>query len=178
MGEIKAPVPVKLICGVLYRDPRAWVRAAGHLQDRFGPLDYESEEFPFIETDYYIREMGPGIRRRYVSFRDLVRPDILVQAKHFTNDLETRQADSEGRRLVNLDPGIISASNLILASTKSYSHRIYLHDGIYAEVTMIFQKGQFQVLPWTYPDYRNHRDVFLEIRRIYRQQMRARSATE
>ncbi len=161
MGEIRDPLPVKLICGVLYREPTAWVQASAALQERFGPLDYESKEFLFTETDYYDREMGTGIRRRYVSFQDLVKPDILVPAKHFTNDLELRLADSEGRRTVNLDPGIISHSNLILASTKNYSHRIYICSGIYAEVTMIFQKGQFQVLPWTYPDYRNHREVFL-----------------
>ena len=172
MGEIRSPEPVKLICGLLYRDPAIWEEAARYLEERFGPIDYRSEEFPFVETDYYDREMGPGIRRAYVSFQNLVSPDILAEAKHFTNHVESRLVDDEGNRRINLDPGAVTNANLILASTKNYCHRIYLRDGIYAEVTMTYRKGQFQELPWTYPDYRNHRQVFAEIRQIYRDQIR------
>lgn len=172
MGEIQTPQPVKLICGVLYRDPAVWNEARRYLEEHFSPVDYRSEEFPFVETDYYNLEMGSGIRRLYISFRDLVSPDILAEAKHFTNQVEARLADKAGHRRVNLDPGAITNSNVVLASTKNFSHRIYLRDGIYAEVTMTFRGGQFEVLPWTYPDYRNHREVFAEIRRIYRNQIR------
>ena len=109
-----------------------------------------------------------------MAFRDLVPPDILAEAKRHTNKVESRLARDTGERRINLDPGTVAHANLILASTKNFSHRVYLRDGIYAEVTMIYRAGQFQELPWTYPDYKNHRQVFGEIRRIYRDQIRHR----
>ena len=172
MGEIHPPQPVKLFCGILYQDCSVWEKASEILQERFGPLDYTSELFHFTETTYYNQEMGSDLIRLYVSFRDVVSPEILIEAKHFTNSVEKRFADAEGRRSINLDPGLLSNANLILASTKNYCHRVYLGKGIYAEVTMIYRQGRFQDLPWTYPDYRHHRDVFEEIRRIYRRQMK------
>ncbi|MBW1723631.1 MAG: DUF4416 family protein [Deltaproteobacteria bacterium] len=42
---------------------------------------------------------------------------------------------------------------MILASTKNFSHRIYLKDGIWAELTLSYANGTFVTHPWTYPDY-------------------------
>ncbi|MEI8217519.1 MAG: DUF4416 family protein, partial [Elusimicrobiota bacterium] len=56
---------------------------------------------------------------------------------------------------MNIDPGYVTPAKVVLASTKDYSHRIYLSDGIYAEVTMMFQKGSYVFLPWTYSDYQS-----------------------
>ena len=55
---------------------------------------------------------------------------------------------------MNLDPGYITPAKLVLASTKDHAHRLYLADGIYAEVTLAFRGKQWQPLEWTYPDYR------------------------
>jgi hypothetical protein len=44
-------------------------------------------------------------------------------------------------RPVNLDPGFIEPSKLILASTKNFSHRIYIGNKMYAEVTLMYEKG-------------------------------------
>ena len=172
MGEIAFPQLVKLICGVLYRDDAWWEKAAQRLEKRFGPIDYRSEVFPFHETDYYDAEMGIDIQRIYVSFKGLVLPDVLPDVKIYANEIESDLADEGGNRRVNLDPGLISGANLVLASTKAFYHRVYLRDGIYAEVTMFYQKGHFHNLPWTYPDYSNHRDVLEEIRRMYIRQTR------
>jgi len=174
MGTISIPDPVKLICGVLYSDPKQWREAEEHLQQRFGPIDFQSEVFPFQETDYYDREMGMGLSRMYVSFENLVSPDFLPEAKIYTNEVEADLADEHGNRRVNLDPGTVSGSNLILASAKGFYHRVYLRDGIYAEVTLFYREGRFRELPWTYPDYKNHREVLEEIRRVYLRQMKER----
>ncbi|HQQ01301.1 MAG TPA: DUF4416 family protein [bacterium] len=177
MGEIRPAQSVKLICGILFRDPQIREQVDFHLQDHFGPADYRSEVFPFEETDYYDKEMGTGIQRQYFAFRDLVLPDVLADAKRFTNHLESEFASPDGNRRVNLDPGLLSSANIILASTKNFYHRVYLRDGIYAEVTMFYRHGRFETLPWTYPDYRNHQQVFLEIRNLYRRQTRGESET-
>jgi hypothetical protein len=89
-----------------------------------------------------------------VAFEKLVLPEGLAGIKHRTNLLESELA-VEGQRRVNLDPGIVNDSRLILATTKDFAHRIYLGSGIYAEVTLIFKDGAFRSQEWTYPDYQS-----------------------
>lgn len=170
MGVISPPPAVKAVLGLLFKDPETIREALRRLEDRFGPVDYQSPCFPFVETDYYADEMGENLTRQYVSLERLIQPDELPALKVMTNQCEERLS-MDGKRAVNLDPGYIGAANLILASTKNFSQRIYLRRGIYAEVTMTFLHGDFHKLPWTYPDYYNHRSVFCEIRKIYRRQL-------
>lgn len=58
------------------------------LDEEFGPIDIVSPSIPFSFTDYYVPEMGEGIERFFISFRNLVSPDSLKDAKLFTNRLE------------------------------------------------------------------------------------------
>jgi hypothetical protein len=82
-----------------------------------------------------------------------------------------------GARTINLDPGYICASRLVLATTKDFSHRIYLRDGIYAEASLMFQKNGISVFPWTYPDYQSeqYRPMLLAMRERYMEQKKAES---
>lgn len=143
---------------------------------RFGSIDAASEIMPFDQTDYYEDELGPNLLRKFVAFDRLINPKDLVAAKLFTNELEERISEQEGseRRVVNLDPGYISLSKLVLASTKDYSHRIYMGDGIFAEVTLHYANRQFNPWPWTYPDYKTaaYRLFFDSIRRKYIEALR------
>ena len=153
MSKPREPQPAKLISGLLFRDFLIRDHALQALCDRFGPVDFISEAERFTYTDYYDKEMGPGIHRQLCSFLELVNPETLPDVKLFTNQLETR-FESEGKRRVNIDPGLLSEERLILATGKNYIHRIYLRDGIYADLTLIYEKGGYKNLPWTYPDYR------------------------
>jgi hypothetical protein len=146
--------------------------AKGALVNRFGPVDYESELLCFDHTPYYEREFGPDLLRRFVSFSELIAPDRLAEIKRTTNDLEMTWT-VDGRRHVNLDPGYVSMGKLVLATTKDYTHRIYLGQGIYAEVTLKYQRGGFHPWEWTYPDYASPRylEVFTQIRSIYMSQL-------
>lgn len=152
MSRPKEPLPAKLIVGLLFRDFDLQVRAISALCDRFGPLDFITQAALFTYTTYYDQEMGPGIYRQVLSFLQLVSPGTLPDIKAFTNELETRFS-KEGRRQVNIDPGILSEERIILATGKNFTHRIYLRNGVYADLTLIFQKGAYRGLPWTYPDY-------------------------
>ena len=80
-------------------------------------------------------------------------------------------------RPVNLDPGLIEASKLVLATTKNYSHRIYIGDEIWAEVTLIFEKGQWRAMPYTYPDYKLpvYIDFFERLRKRLLEQLKSKS---
>jgi hypothetical protein len=139
-----------------------------------GPVDYISPELDFSKyTAYYHTEMGEGLRRVFVSFERLVDRTVLPEFKHRTHTIET-DFSADGKRRVNLDPGYLTLGQLFLASTKNNFFRIYLRDGIFAEVTLYFKQGGFQTFPWTYRDYgsKEYQDVFMEIRGIYERQLK------
>jgi hypothetical protein len=146
--------PAKLVVGLLSSDRNLLAQAQSALAEGFGTVSTKSVEMPFNFTDYYEKEMGPGLIRQWVAFQGLVEPDQLFDFKRTTGLLEKRFRGPDGKRRVNLDPGLLTLYNLVLASTKGYAHRIYLRDGIHAELTLIFHAGKFEPLPWTYPDYK------------------------
>ncbi len=174
MGSIRQPVPVKLVIPMLAGTPAAFERAQTALVARFGPADYVSNDLPFGETDYYEGEMGAPLLRRFVAFETLIDPGTLAGIKRFSNEIEEAWSD-EGRRSINLDPGYLAAAKLVLATTKDYAHRIYIGQGIYAEVTLLYRGGTFEALPWTYPDYRSapYHAILAEIRALYMATLRA-----
>ncbi len=145
--------PVKLVVGLLSADRKLLAEAQSALVEGFGAVTLRSPEIPFGFTNYYEKEMGPDLTRQWVGFHGLVEPDQLYDFKLTTGLLEKRFRGPTGRRRVNLDPGVLSLHNLVLASTKDFAHRIYLREGIYAELTLLFQAGKFQPLAWSYPDY-------------------------
>jgi hypothetical protein len=157
MWKPKEPNPVKLIVGILAANHQCLHTAADALTDKFGKVDFTSEVWPFEQTDYYKDQTGPRILRQFVSIKRLIDPGKLAKVKHQTNKLEQKLAAKLGlplTRPVNLDPGIIEPSKLVLATTKNYSHRIYIGKKMYAEVTLIFDKGRWRPQAYTYPDYR------------------------
>jgi hypothetical protein len=157
MWQLKDPKPVKLIIGILAADQQCLLAAMETIENKFNKADLVSDVWPFTQTDYYKDQTGPNILRQFVSIERLIDPALLVKIKHKTNKLEQKLAGRLGLPLprpVNLDPGVIEPSKLVLASTKNYSHRIYIGKKIYAEVTLIFDKGYWRPLPYTYLDYR------------------------
>jgi len=172
MWEIEKPKPVKLIIAVMAADRKCLSAALDAIVAEFGTTDFVSDVWPFDQTDYYKEQTGPHILKQFVSVEDLIDPGELARIKHKTNKIEQKQAEqlhSEGivwPRPINLDPGIIEPSKLILASTKNYSHRIYIGQGMYAEVTLTFHKGKWQSFPYTYPDYKQpgYHEFFSKVR--------------
>jgi hypothetical protein len=176
MGEIRPPLPVKVFVGVLTSLPELVPEAEEQLAGIFGAVDLRSDSFPFDRTHYYDEEMGTPIHRCFLSFEKLIEPPGIAAAKVRTNDLESVFAAnrSDLRRPINLDPGYLEQSKIVLASTKNFFHRILISDGIYAEVTLHFQDGKWQCFPWTFPDYKTDRyhRFFAEMRDLYREQLR------
>ena len=173
MGTAREPAPVKLIASLLTGDLDLLPQVRVALADAFGPIDQESEILLFDHTDYYAAELGPALRRQFVTFERLISPDDLPAVKRQTNELEQELAQ-EGRRRVNIDPGYVSLSKLVLATTKDHAHRLYLGQGIYGEVTLAYQQGRFRPWPWTYADYASDHycSFFMEIRKRYKAQIR------
>jgi len=177
MGRMHTPDPVKLICGFIFANQNVLQQAVERLQVRLGNIDAHSEIFPFTHSSYYRQEMGPDLGRLFVAFERLIRCEQLPEIKILSNGLEENLAVSSAGRLkrrINIDPGYLEASKLVLASTKNFSHRIYLGRGIYGEVTLQYRADRFHPLPWTYPDYQDPQvlDFLKRTRRAYMKRIR------
>ena len=156
MSQPRPAAPAKLVIGFLLRDKALAGGVIEELGSFFGPLDLVSPWLPFDFTDYYAREMGTPLYRRLVVYKRLVEQDKLPDIKHITNRIEAR-GTVQGRRKVNIDPGLLLLERFVLATGKNFTHRVYLGRGIYADLTLIYRQGAFHTLPWTYPDYADAR---------------------
>jgi len=175
MWKFNKPSPVKLIFGVLAADSEVLAVAVEAICGKFGRADAISDTWPFNMTDYYKSQTGDNILRQFVSIEKLTCPGRLASIKHRANRLEmklSRRLKLPLPRPANIDPGIIEPSKLILATTKNYSHRIYIGRKIWAEVTLVFDRGRWKPFEYTYPDYRQkcYHNFFTVVRnRLLRQ---------
>lgn len=158
MGKPKEPRHVKLVIGMLAENKKLFDDIEEFFTNEFGEIDYRSPVLEFDYTEYYKKEIGHPLKRKFISFKKLISPEHLVSIKLTANAIEdkfSKKKDSRPARRINIDPGYLSDCKFVLATTKDYSHRIYLDKGIYAEITLCWQRDAFQSLPWTYPDYRS-----------------------
>lgn len=176
MGVIRIHRPVKLFVSLITSRQGLSEEVEKRLINLFGPTDLRSGAFPFDSTHYYDEEMGVPLQRCFFSFADLIDPLQIPGAKTATNEIEIQFAKEHAAvsRPVNLDPGYMEESKIVLASTKNFYHRILVSRGIYAEVTMHFEGGDWRYLPWTFPDFRTGRYhlFFKGMRQIYRRQLK------
>ncbi|MDZ4656261.1 MAG: DUF4416 family protein [Bythopirellula sp.] len=157
MGTTSPPHPVLLLIAVSSRYDTALAWAQEKIATEFGPLGAVSPAFDFTETDYYTATMGSDLKKQFVVPAEPIDPGRLAAIKRHTNEWEIEYASAAQHpepRALNLDPGYLTLAKLVLASTKDHAHRIYLAEGIYAEVTLSFRAKQWQPFDWTYPDYR------------------------
>ena len=157
MGEVTQPAPVLLIAAAFsrYDDALAWGR--DRCAAAWGPVALASDRFSFTATDYYQPTMGSGLKKCFWAFERLIDPGVLAELKLQANTWEADYAQLKGHeepRPLNLDPGYLTTAKLVLASTKDHAHRIYLSQGIFAEVTLYFKDHRWQHRDWTFPDYR------------------------
>jgi hypothetical protein len=177
MSDPQLPEAVKLIASLFSGDGCLLGDAMQALSGKYGKADFISAPAPFTYTDYYEKEFGGSLIRRFVAFERLIRPETLPDVKIWTNALEMRLA-AERRRRVNIDPGYLAKAHLILATGKGYTHRPYLREGIYADLTLIYREKSFHPLPWTYPDYAGGEVIGMltRIREKYLLQLKGKAA--
>ena len=168
-----SPLPVKLVVAALYSDENRLAVARERLVQQFGSIDFTSVPFPFEVTDYYVPEMGAPIIRIFYAFEKLASPGELARIKLTTNAIEDELA-TDGQRQVNLDPGYLDPDKFVLASAKYNGQKIYLSDGIWADLTLHYEKGHFSAYPWSFPDFRSgeYEKAFLRMREIYKGQLK------
>jgi hypothetical protein len=160
MGETRTPQFVTPLVAMLAGSPAHFAAARSPLEKLFGPVELESELYPFSSTAYYTPAMGARLQRQFFSFQRRADPGELSQWKLAANRLERELAPTLAVpggpvRPINLDPGYVTGAKLVLASTKDFAHRLYLRDGIFAEITLSFSGGQWATHAFTFPDFRS-----------------------
>lgn len=154
-----------LFIGSLFSDTGVFDEVFPALKDNFGNILFQSSIHPWEYSGHYDKELGTPIYRNFLFFDRIIDPSTLADIKLFTNGLEN-YFSQKGKRRINLDPGYITLAKVVLASTKNYSHRIYLGKGIYAEIALLYKNNQFISMPYTYNDYKDRPYVamFVKVR--------------
>jgi Domain of unknown function (DUF4416) len=173
VAQPQPPEPVKYFIAILWADQGALSETYARLRESWGAIDFEGPDRLFDLTHYYDQEMGPDLQRRLISFAALRSPEELAQAKLTCNAVEDALADAKGRR-VNLDLGYLDHNKIVLASAKGAGQKIYLRDGIYADLVARYAQGRYQPFPWTFLDFKDGRydDELATLRGIYLQQIK------
>jgi hypothetical protein len=156
MGTPREPKPAKYFVALLSSDTSLLAAVQADLAEILGPVDGRSEILPWSLSDYYKKELGGGLLRRFISFAPLASPGGLATIKLQTQETENRyriESRQPMTRRVNVDPGYVDSGKVVLASTKNAGHRIYLESGIYAEATLFYYNGAFQSCFYTYADF-------------------------
>lgn len=168
-----APIPVKLFCGVLYSDSSLLQQSQAILLEKYGAIDHQSEPYEFTITEYYRPEMDWPIYRIFWSFARLIDPKEIARIKIDCNEIEDQLAIDSNRK-VNIDSGYLDYDKVVLASAKYNGQKVYLDLGIYADLTLHFEKKDFHPYPWTFPDFKNghYNKTLLKIREIYKLQLK------
>jgi hypothetical protein len=166
MGEntLAPPPPARLLLAVLRAPdgPEDW---QARVQEQFGPILHQTTVFQFAHTSYYEPEMGQPLVKVFLAFDRLVSRESLVEIKLRAMDLERQLSRVDQTRRINLDPMLLSPENLVIATSKPFPHRVYLREGVFADVAFVCQGGAFKSLPWTYSDYSAQLDFFERVRK-------------
>jgi len=172
MGKIKPPELVLLFVSTLYSSKNIFNQSNKILEKHFGDILFVSPSLPWDYSSYYKDEIGWPLFRQFFFFKNLIDPGLLADIKLKTNEIES-SLSSEGKRSINLDPGYLTLSKVVLASTKNYTHRLYLGKGIYGEITLIYRDDTYHPHLYTYKDYQDktHIDIFMNARSLLKKML-------
>ncbi len=175
MSELREPFPGKLVMSIFAKTVELLEEASILCTDLWGDIEQVSGVLSFNQTDYYRPEFGTNLVRRFYCFKKLIPQNYLKSVKVHAHKLEY-QNSIDGRRKFNIDPGLLTLERLILATGKNYAHRIYLGEGVFADLTLIFKQGSFRPLQWTYPDYASPESIefWNGVRRLYLNELKER----
>ncbi len=165
------PPPTLQLIAVFSRHEAALDWAEAKLIDSWGGVRLKSVRFDHSETRYYEAEMGVGLKKQFLVLEGCFDPQRLPACKLQSNAWEAELAELRmytELRPVNIDPGYLTLTKLVLASAKDRAHRLYMADGIYAEECLYYLDHRWQSRAWTYPDYQrtDFQEFFSEAREL------------
>ncbi len=160
----KEPPPSRLVLALMWNPKFSLEEFIPKLQTIWGEIKSQSLVYDFIHTQYYKKEMGEGLRKVFIEINGLFSRDSLVGHKLKATELENKYLDENKNRLLNVDPLFVNLENIVISTSKAFSHRAYLEKGVYADVAFIWHTKHFEALPWTYPDYKQNVHYFEDVR--------------
>ncbi len=166
MGTPHPPEKALLFLALLFAYKEVMASSLPIFEERFGKILFESPVCAWSHSHYYDKELGSPVLRRFIFFNSLFDASTLPEIKLETNSFENAFSEN-GKRRINIDPGYVTSSKVVLASAKDYSHRLYLGKGIYGEVALYFQGNRYNPMPYTYQDYKEPKglDMFEKARK-------------
>lgn len=172
MARVMEPPPGKLILSIIYSSMDALSDSLKTLERRFGRVQFETAEIECAVSKRYEEEMGHDLHRRFFSFEQMTPRSALTSIKGICHKIEPNFSDHVEDfhfRTVNIDPGIITPNNLVMASHHEYGHSIYLTSGVYNELMLVWSQGRFVRLPWTPADFYDDEavDLFERVRALF-----------
>lgn len=174
MSKPEKPTPSLLFSGFIFKEENVFEDLKSQLQENWGKVLDESSLFPFDITEYYFKEMGMPLSRKFILFDNfLENPSKIVEIKLQSLKFEEKFS-FEGKRKINIDPGYLNQYQVVISTFKKFSHRIYLGEGVYAHLEYIIKKKSPSPLPWTYPDFlkENYINLFKKWYDIYLDKLR------
>ncbi|MDY6821377.1 MAG: DUF4416 family protein [Deferribacterota bacterium] len=118
-----------------------------------GQVLFNTKVFDFIHTDYYNDKMVTPLKKCFIVYTLIDYPHRLPVLKRLFVNLEKKYIYLN-KRMFNIDIGYIALEKIVVASTKNFSHRIYLKGGIYGDLQFIRKDGKYRPLQWTFQDYK------------------------
>lgn len=153
MSKVLKQSKAVLVAALMYNDANVYNLALEKLINNFGEIEVISDEYLFSHSIYYKDEMGDSLTKRFIVFKNMIERDYISTVKNITDRIEKEYLSNNNRK-INIDPAILTLENFILVTNKNFTHRIYLKDGVFADLTLIYKKKKgYTELPWTYADY-------------------------
>ncbi len=173
MTEEFPEVPVKVFAAIIWAGNAPRHKVIATMEKEWGEVDYFSKKVPFNFTTYYAAEMGTELVRELISFQTLMSAAALPGLKHTAIAVE-EQFLVDNKRCVNIDVGYLDFHKVVLASTKSGRHKIYMSEGIWADLTLMYREAEFTSFDWTFPDFKAgiYNSILEEIRQLYKKQIK------
>ena len=82
MATINNVVPIKPIMGLLYSAELNLSPILDRICQTFGTIDRQSTPFDYTHSHYYEPEMGPGLKKCFLSIHNLMDPSQFHSLKH------------------------------------------------------------------------------------------------
>lgn len=154
MSILKEPTKVFVFSSILFNENEITFENLKTIWANQFSLDSYAYHDYCPMKEYYSKEMGEiaHLKRYFFFSHNLYPRSVLVDGKKWAIEQENQFKTKDSRK-INIDIGTISLENLQLATGKNFTHRIFLRDNIYSDLTLLFQNDSYHTLPWTYPDY-------------------------
>lgn len=168
MAEAKKALLAKLIIGIMYAEEKIYEQTIEILKQQFGEFE-QGPTINFNFTNYYQEETGKNLKKTYVVFEEQINREKLPQIKILTNKIE-KDFLTEDKRKINIDPGYLTEHQVVLASAKEHPHRIYLADGIYGQIVLVFCRNEWITVDKTFADYKQKevQEFLMNIRKNFK----------